>query len=226
MGRLKILIVDDDPNIIISLSDALNSEYDIFSASNGVKALELVQNGRPDLAIVDCHMPGGDGFFFCCELRKLNGIAYLPTLIISGDIELSSKLKLYDAGADDYIEKPFSFPEIKAKIKAILRGRMAREQGLLSGFVLDLAAQEFHCEGQSRKLSKIEAKILHCLLGSNGALVRRLELYKAVWSGQKVAARTIDVHIANLRKKLPEGLSIESRYGLGYVLKERELIES
>ncbi|MCB0350648.1 MAG: response regulator transcription factor [Bdellovibrionales bacterium] len=220
-SKPKLLIVDDDPDIILTLSDALESDYQILSSNCGKQAIEIAKLHKPALAIVDCHMPEGDGHFFCSQLRKIAGISDLPILIISGDIEIASKLKLYDAGADDYIAKPFSFPEIKAKIKANLRRKLDQAKGGLAKVELDMNSQEIRYAGQSKKLSKVEAKILNCLLSCHGSLVKRSELYKSVWIGQAVTARTVDVHIANLRKKLPDQLTIESRYGLGYVLRER-----
>lgn len=220
MRRLKVLVVDDDLEWLSGLSEALCLDYEVLSATSGKEAVELAHKEAPDLALVDLHMANGDGQYFCTEVRSNKLVSGLPIFIISGDSGENIKLKLYELGVDDYIAKPFSLLELRAKIKAKLRDKLSVPVINFAGMSLDLTRQEWAFQDQTKSLSRVETNILHCLINLNTRLVSRAELYQKIWPGKPVKSRIVDVHVANLRKKLPEHLTIKSRYGLGYQIVE------
>lgn len=200
----KILIIEDEPAILLGLKDELSDYYATFTAVNGKEGLELALSEQPDLILLDLVLPDIDGFDICCRLKK-NGVDSAIIMLTARD-QVIDKVKGLESGADDYITKPFSLEELKARIKAVLRRRKMvvsvenyRDDILEIDFVRHKAAKK----GKPLKLSSLEFKLLRFLISRKGEVVSRKKLLEQVW-GYQVAplTRTVDAYILFLRRKL------------------------
>ena len=213
----KILIIEDEPAILLGLKDELSGYYTIFTAANGKTGLELALSEQPDLILLDLILPDLDGFDICRRLKE-KGIDS-SIIMITARGQLVDKVKGLELGADDYVTKPFSLEELKARIKAVLRRRGIvasvenyRDDILEIDFVRYKAAKK----GKPLKLSSLEFKLLRFLISRKGKVVSREKLLEQVW-GYQVAplTRTVDAHILSLRRKLGTRY-IATVHGQGY----------
>jgi two-component system alkaline phosphatase synthesis response regulator PhoP len=220
-----ILIVEDDAGIQMILRDALTSQgYQVTTADDGRKGLELAKELKPALIILDVMLPLMDGFEVCKSIRK-EGIVSPIMMLTVKDEELDKVLGL-ELGADDYVTKPFSLKELSARIKALLR-RVEDYQEEMSVFRFGDVELDFH-KYESRKagkdlgLSPLELKILRLMIARKGKVITRDEFLDAVWGVDNltVSHRTVDSHIAHIRKKIEENPShpqhILSVHSIGY----------
>jgi len=220
-----ILIVEDDAGIRMILRDALTSQgYQVSTADDGRKGLELAKELKPALIILDVMLPLMDGFEVCRSIRK-EGIVSPIMMLTVKDEELDKVLGL-ELGADDYVTKPFSLKELSARIKALLR-RVEDYQEEMSVFrfgdvELDFHKYESRKAGQDLGLSPLELKILRLMIARKGKVITRDEFLDAVWGVDNltVSHRTVDSHIAHIRKKIEENPShprhILSVHSIGY----------
>jgi len=226
----KILIIEDDPGIRSGLEDDFRFEgYEVESAENGTDGLKMGIENAPDLIVLDIMLPGISGLEVCKELRKKN--VTVPIIMLtakSQDIDIVVGLEL---GADDYVTKPFSPHELRARVKAQLR----RSAGALSNgnhtdlssgpFILNEKKHQCLFGDQEITLTSIEFNIMKTLILHSGELVKREDLLDAVWGNDVfVTLRSVDTHIANLRRKFGDDAK-NPRYiinvrGLGYKLLE------
>lgn len=218
----KILIVEDEPSIAMALEDDLRREgYDTELASDGDTAAERGKSGGFDLILLDVMLPGKDGFEICRELRAA-GID-TPIVLLTARAQEAEKVLGFEVGADDYVTKPYSARELRARVKAHLR-RAARQTPDIYRFgdaELDFVRCELRRAGKRVELSALEYKLLSAFVKREGRLLTRTQLLDEVWgTDTHVTDRVVDNQVTNLRKKIepdPE----RPRYllalrGLGY----------
>jgi len=199
----RILIVEDDPNLAFALSDALASQgYFVETAGEGSAAIEKATACAFDLVLLDVLLPGQDGFTVCRELRE-RGIN-TAILMLTGRVETIDKVRGLDAGADDYLTKPFDVRELLARIQALLR--RTRQRPLMrfqfGTIVVDFLEGRVFREGRRVDLASKELHLLRYLISRRGVILTREELLTEVWGYQSTNTRTLDVHVATLRQKL------------------------
>ena len=226
-----ILIVDDDISILELLK--VNLEllgYKVITSSDPVKGIALAKQEQPDLIILDVMMPEVDGFTAASRLRQSSQTNNIPILMLTALGMLQDKVKGFDSGADDYLVKPFELPELKVRVKALLRRAgsiptSATLPELLSIGDLTLIPEnlEVQLANTKVKLTPTEFEVLNCLLQHHGQAVSASTLLKEVWGyTDDDDVETIRVHIRHLRSKLqkikPDKKYIETIYGGGYRL--------
>jgi len=204
---ITILIADDEPNQLELMDYNLrNAGFSIIKASNGLEALELIENHSPDLIILDWMMPKMSGIDVCRTLRSRSETKLLPIIILSARSEDSDKSLGLDTGADDYISKPFSPKELLSRVKALLRrSRPALVNDILqhNNLTLSLGEMEVTYFDKEVKLGPKEFKLLTLLMERPGHIFSRGKLLDMVWGhGVYVEERTVDVHMSRLRKAL------------------------
>jgi DNA-binding response OmpR family regulator len=204
----RILVVDDEPTLVATLTFNLEKEgYEVIAASDGGQALEAVRTSFPDLVILDLMLGEMHGFEVCRTLRKESNI---PILILTARTDEVDKIVGLEIGADDYMTKPFSMKELLARVRARLRRRdelpTAREQVLTAGPIrVDLLRREATRNGEPLPLKPKEFDLLVCLMQNRGRLLTRGQLLEAVWHYDGFdQTRTVDVHIGRLREKIEE----------------------
>jgi len=222
----RILIVEDDRAILRGIKDNLEYEsYAVLTATDGEQGCRLIREYRPDLIILDLMMPKMDGYELCRTVRK-DGIT-TPILILTARSEEGDRLQGFNLGADDYVTKPFSMPELLARIRAILR-RVQPPTTLPDHLQFDNVFVDFERfdaskAGQVLRLSRKEFGVLRLLAARTGQVITRNELLEEVWGHESYpTTRTVDNHIASLRAKLEDDPSsprhLITVHGVGYKL--------
>ena len=225
--KKKILIVEDDPGILLSLKDELESEgYEVIHAEDGEKGLKTARDMMPDIIILDVMMPKLNGFEVCKQLRKEGNRTPILMLTVK-DKEIDKVLGL-ELGADDYVTKPFSLREVVARVKAILRRTEdildELNTCLIGDIHLDFRKYEAIRGEMSIELTPLEYRMLKILIMKKEQVITRNDLLDAIWGEDEivVSSRTIDSHIANIRKKIEDDPSnpkhIINIWGVGYKL--------
>lgn len=216
----RILVVDDEPDLRDILQCNLEAAgYEVDTAASAEEALTLM-SGNPDLLLLDVMMGGMSGFAFAQLLREEQGIK-VPIIFLTAKDTEDDLLQGFSVGADDYISKPFSLQEVLARVKAVLR-RSIKENSVAKAEMEELqliSARKVVCVGGAEiPLSKKEFGILQMLAQNPGRIFSREEILTEVWQNESyVLDRTVDVHIAHVRKKLGEmGNRIVNRQGHGY----------
>ena len=207
----RILVVDDEPQITRVLRTSLSSQgYDIRVANDGETALEIMKDWTPDLVVTDLSMPNMDGLELC---RRLRVASQVPIIVLSVRGEERTKVQALDAGADDYVTKPFGIEELLARVRAALR-RVPAENGQASlieagDFRIDLAAHKVVVRGREVHLTPKEFDLLVYLARHAGRVVTHRALLGAIWGGQSTEqVEYVRVFVGQLRKKLePEASS-------------------
>lgn len=220
----KLLLVDDDGNIAKALALALRSDYAIDIVANGSQALFKASSEHYGAIILDLNLPDMSGTLVCQQLRD-RGIN-APILILTAEHQVLTKINLLDAGANDYLTKPFSLGELKARLRVLLRERSASKplarQLEAGGLLLDRRTHTVTREGVIIKLRRKEFALLECLMEHAGSVVTRSTLIRHAWhGGEEPWTNTVDVHIKYLRDKLDRPFErhvIKTVHGLGYRL--------
>ncbi|HEX2914646.1 MAG TPA: response regulator transcription factor [Chloroflexia bacterium] len=223
---MRILAVDDDVAILDMLSRLLKFEgYEVETAENGDKALARFRESAPDLVLLDIMMPGKDGLEVAREMHKLRDT---PVVMLTAKDAVSDKVAGLDAGADDYIVKPFANDELLARVRAHLRRKMPGEAQLLqfSDLTLNTATHEVRRSGQLIELTSKEFELLMLFLQHPRQVLNREFIYDKVW-GYDFGGESniIEVYVRYLRSKLEAGNRtklIHTVRGVGYVLREPE----
>ena len=224
---MKILVVEDDERISDAIVEYLSdSHYAVEAAYDGQSAQELLEVFTYDMILLDVMMPQMDGMTLCRNLRK-QGIS-IPILMLTAKDTLNDKIEGLDAGADDYLIKPFELEELSARIRALLRRGTATTAPVLTwgDLSLDPSTCEVFYNEQSLSLSPKEYKLLEFFLRNGRRVFSRAQILEHLWSFEQVPEEaTVKAHIRGLRQKLeaagaPSDI-IETVYGLGYRLKER-----
>jgi two-component system, OmpR family, alkaline phosphatase synthesis response regulator PhoP len=221
----RILVVDDEPSVTDLLAYNLRkAHYDVSTATNGLEALRLAGEYKPDLILLDLMIPEVDGLDVCRELRKTSSV---PVIMITALGEETDRIVGLELGADDYVTKPFSVRELMARIKAVLRRTQANSLEPLTIITGD-GDLRMDVEGRSVtvakvpvELTRLEFDLLHRLLINHGRVLTRERLLEQAWGYEYVGdTRAVDSAVKRLRVKLraasPEADCIESVRGLGY----------
>jgi two-component system KDP operon response regulator KdpE len=210
---VKILIVDDEPQITRVLRTALSTQgYVLQIAANGVEGMEAVHNWKPDLVITDVSMPQMNGVELCREIRA---ISQIPIIILSVRNQDPMKIEALDAGADDYVTKPFSIQELQARVRAQLRRSTITTEELepvisIGDFLIDIPQHRVVVRGQDIHLTPKQFDLLVSLARHPGQVLTHRTLLHAVWGTNADQPEYLRVNIGQLRKKIE--LSEEPRY--------------
>lgn len=220
----KILIVDDDPDIIEILTYNLSNEgYNVKSAVNGVEALKKAKKFIPDIILLDVMMPEMDGIEACSNLREIESLSKSMIIFLSARGEDFTQIAAFDAGADDYINKPVKPKILLKKISSISRRILSENNNtsniIVGSLVIDRESYSVTLEKDEITLPRKEFELLHILASKPGKVLTRDEIMFKVWGTQVVVGdRTIDVHIRKLREKIGEKY-IKTIKGVGYKFK-------
>ena len=207
----KILVVDDESQILRVLRMSLKAHrFDVRTASDGESAFDLFRDWSPDLVITDLSMPLMNGLELC---RRIRQIAETPIIVLSVKGEEKIKVEALDAGADDYITKPFGMDELLARVRATLR-RQAREKSKvetkikIGDFTLNLETHQIFVKNQETHLTPKEFELLAYLIRNHGKVITHRTLLSAVWGGDYTEQpEYLRVFVGNLRKKIEPNLS-------------------
>ncbi len=221
---MKILIVDDETLIRTVIREYCeNNNYEVYEASSGKEALNLLLNYKYDLMILDIMMPEMDGYSMLKELPKEKRI---PTIMLSARGEEYDKLSGFELGIDDYVTKPFSPKELIARIKAVLSrsGKITQEIYTCEGIEINYSAHTLKIDGKVKNITPKEFEILTYLIKNKGIAISREQLLSAIWGYDFFGEdRTVDTHIKMLRNNLDKYRNhIITIRGIGYKYVENE----
>jgi DNA-binding response OmpR family regulator len=226
-ARKKILIVEDEPHIVLGLSDALEFEgFAVVSASKGKDGVLLARQEKPDAILLDLMLPDTNGFKVCEELRRWD--AFVPIIMLTARGQEVDKIRGLDAGADDYVTKPFSVGELIARMRAIFRRASRPAEAAVEVFTIgnaqiNMATHTVTRGSRSDPLSFYEVELLRLLHERLGQPVSREEILQKIWGIEAGPSnRTVDNFIVKLRKKIERAPDkpehILTVYGFGYKL--------
>ena len=216
---LRVLVIDDEPPIVALVRGYLEREgWQVFTAPDGQQGLDAVRREQPDVVVLDLMLPGMDGIEVCRQIRTFSS-AFI--VMLTAKSEEVDKLVGLAVGADDYLTKPFSPRELVARIRAILR-RSRSPAPTAPGLDVDVARRIARVDGRTIELTRTEFEILAALAREPGTVVDRPTLLASVWGPGYSDDHLVDVHVANLRRKLGDDLDsprfIETVRGVGYRL--------
>lgn len=219
---MKLLIVEDDALLLTGLVQSLTSEgYALDTATRGADACALLQSGQYSLIVLDLGLPDRDGNQLLRQWRKEN--IDLPVLILTARDALEDRVEGLDAGADDYLVKPFALAELKARVRALIRRYQGHSDNLLKhgDLLLNLSSQQVSLDACPVDITPKEFALLTRLLMRVGQTVHRETLQQDLYSWKDdTGSNTLEVHIHNLRRKLGKD-RIKTIRGVGYRLEER-----
>jgi two-component system, OmpR family, KDP operon response regulator KdpE len=224
----RVLVVDDEPQIVRALRINLRARsYEVSTAATGVEALDVAAKHPPDLVLLDLGLPGVDGLDV---IRGLRGWTTVPIIVLSGRADSTDKVEALDAGADDYVTKPFGMEELLARMRATSRRASPREEQprvRMGGLTIDLAAKRVFRDGDTDDsaadvhLTPTEWHLLEVLLRNPGKLLSRRQLINEVWGpGYADATGNLRLYMTQLRRKLepdpPRPRWLITEPGMGY----------
>jgi two-component system response regulator MprA len=218
----RVLLVDDDRDLVALLARGFRYEgFDVCTALTGDDGLELASGGDCDVVVLDIGMPGLDGFAVLHRLRLKSDV---PIVMLTARDDVDDKVAALGGGADDYVAKPFSFDELVARVRAVLRRRPDASQRLeYADLVCDLGTREVVRGGRPIELTAREFDVLTHLLAHPRQVVSREAFLRAVWGYPvDVDTNVVDVHVGHLRRKLGEPTLIRTVWGVGYALRAEE----
>ncbi len=220
---LTVVVVDDEPDLLELVAYNIRQDgHEVVTASDGLGALDAVRARLPDVVVLDVMMPGLSGLEVARRLRSQTETASIPIIMLTARTEEKHELEGLDAGADDYVSKPFSMQVLMARIQAVARrtgAGGARTNSLTLGPVsIDLDEHLASVNGEPMNLTITEFRILAALVSAKGKVLSRPALIsRAIGPGVTVTERTIDVHVTSIRKKLGESSGmIRTVRGVGY----------
>jgi two-component system, OmpR family, KDP operon response regulator KdpE len=223
-GEARVLVVDDEPQIVRGLRVILrNAGYRVEEATTKQEALDAVSVRPPDAIVLDLVLPDGDGIEVCSEVRRWSNV---PIVVLSAVGDEQQKVRALDAGADDYVTKPFGSEELLARMRAVLRRRSDDGEGSVrvGALEIDLADRSVRRDGEEVHLTPIEFDLLSTLAEHPGRLVTHRQLLERVWGpGYEDETHYLRVHFAHVRRKVEPDPS-HPRYvitepGIGYRLR-------
>jgi two-component system response regulator MprA len=222
----RVLVVEDDPQIRSALTRVLTLEgYDTDTVTDGREALDRLAHSRPDVVVMDVMMPFVDGLTVCRELRAAGN--RVPILLLTARHEVGDRVLGLDAGADDYLAKPFAIEELLARVRALLRRTVAPEDARVLAFgdlTVDLAARGVTRAGRTIHLTKTEFDLLQILVEQQGIVLSRDYIYEHIWGYHtETTSKSLDVYIGYLRRKLEEAGErriLHTIRGVGYVIRD------
>jgi DNA-binding response OmpR family regulator len=221
---MKVLVVEDDPGILRTVADNLRFEqYDVVTATDGESAYVIHQTEQPDLIVLDLMLPRMSGLELCRRLRTED--VQVPVLMLTARSEEADRVRGLDLGGDDYVTKPFSVPELMARVRALLR-RASTAAGSpdvlrFGEVVVDFRRYLAHRRGQPVEMTRKEFALLRFLSSREDTVVTRDEILNKVWGFESYPiTRTVDNHISSLRAKLETDQArpsfIQTVHGVGY----------
>ena len=217
----KILVVDDESDILELLKYNLSKEgYEVKTANDGIKGVEVAKNFVPDLILLDIMMPKQDGVETCRQIREIPEMANSFVIFLTARSEEYSEVAAFDMGADDYITKPIKPRALVSRINALFRreSKKKKEANAISVGDLIVDRTSYTVKNSEKRISlpKKEFELLYFLAQNSGKVFSRDELLQNIWgSDVYVLARTVDVHIRKVREKIGEGY-ITTVKGVGY----------
>lgn len=223
----KILIVDDEEHIVELLKFNLqNVGYNVFTALNGLDALRIAKEEKPNLMLLDVMLPGLDGLDVCKEIKRNTQTRNISIIMLTAKSEEVDKILGLELGADDYITKPFSIRELLARVKAVLRRRVGEEEEKSDiyesgNLKIDFERHEVIVDSEKIDMTLKEFELLEILIKNKGKILKRDTILDKVWGYEYIGeTRTVDVHIRYLRKKIElddkNPKYIETIRGVGY----------
>lgn len=226
MDTRKVLIAEDDPSVRKAVQRVLELEnYAVTAVNDGQAALEELSQKRYDLAVLDVMMPFADGLTVCREARH-RGVA-TPILLLTARVEVGDRVAGLDAGADDYLVKPFVVDELLARCRALLRRNAPTTTNTtlrVGDLVLNSLTREAHRGDRDLQLTKTEFDLLELLMQQPGIVISRDHIYEVIWGYDfETGSKSLDVYIGYLRRKTEEAGESRLVYtvrGVGYTVKE------
>ena len=224
--KAHVLIAEDDPGVRTSLTRALSFQgYEVTAVNDGAQALDAIARRVPDAVILDVSMPHVDGLTACRMIREKH--RHLPILMLTARHEVSDRVAGLDAGADDYVVKPFALEELSARLRAMLRRttdeRSTADALTVGDMVLDSRARTVFRGSRELHLTKTEFDLLEVLMLNVGIVLERDVLYDRIWGFNfETGSRSLDVYIGYLRRKTEEGGEgrvLHTIRGVGYVVR-------
>jgi len=225
--EIKILLVDDEPDILEIVSYNLKNEgYQVYSAKNGLEAIQVAKKIIPHLIILDIMMPEMDGIEACEKIRAIEKLEHVLITFFSARGEDYSKMAGFNVGADDYITKPIKPKVLVSKIRGLLRrvqkNQHISEQLVVGGIIIDRDEYVIIKDGVKRSLPRKEFELFSLLASRPGKVFKRDEILTKVWGDEVVVGgRTIDVHIRKLREKIGDKF-FKTVKGVGYKFVEQD----
>lgn len=228
----NILVCDDEKDVVSALTIYLQAEgYQVFGASNGLQALEILRHEQIHLVLLDIMMPGLDGLHTMQRLREFSNV---PVILLTAKSEDNDKILGLTAGADDYVTKPFNPMELTARVKSQLRRytslgdiHSSGENTIVNGrLTFNLDEHVLYADGEPVKLTATETKIVELLMRNPGRIFPAEEIYRRVWDGEAAYAceNTVMVHIRRIREKIElnpkEPDYIKVVWGIGYKMEQ------
>ena len=222
-SNVKILLVDDEPDILEIISYNLSAQgYNVFTANNGLQAIKKAKKEQPQLIILDVMMPEMDGIEACEQIRKIPELQHTLITFLTARGEDYSQVAGFEAGADDYITKPIKPKVLVSKIKSLLRRLNTAPESPskdlieLENLIIDREAYKIVFEGADIILPRKEFELLYLLASKPGKVFKREDILDKIWGNEVVVGgRTIDVHIRKLREKLGDK-RFKTIKGVGY----------
>lgn len=228
---MKLLVVDDEMNILELLFFNFKKEgYEVDTAADGENALKLFSENKYDLIVLDRMLPGMEGIDVLKKIRAAD--PEVPVIMLTAKSEEADKLKGFDYGADDYVTKPFSIMELKARVKAMLKRSAKDEEKAepnfeLGGMVIDYQNYKLYIKGEKIPLTLKEFELFKLLTQNQTKVFSRENILEKIWGYEYYGeTRTVDVHIRTLRKKIGDfGKLIKTVHGVGYSFDPRSPAE-
>lgn len=222
MNRKRLLIVDDEQENRVALSEVFGADFDVHTANDGQEALDLAADLRPDLIILDIMMPRMDGFQACLKLRQNEATKRIPIIFLTSRNQPETETFGLDLGADDFVGKPFNIDVLRSRVNRRLGGAQRDPLGEFTDVGdcrIYWERQEAACGDDRIPLTTKEIALLRLFVENNGRLLTRNMILERVWSDTYITDRTIDSHVKELRRKLPPMASLlKTVYGSGYRL--------
>ena len=222
-----ILVIEDEKDLAELVALRLErAGYKCLIASDGVEGLEMARQHFPNLILLDLMLPGMPGTEVCRLLKKTDSTRHIPVFMLTAKGEESDKIIGFEAGADDYLVKPYSMVELLLRVKAILRCYLSEEQSRsilsIGSVTIDSLRHAVAVNGEEEHFTRIEFKLLYTLVKRCGRVLSRDVLLRDVWGDSQLSdSRTVDTHIRKLRSKMgAAGEMIKTVRGFGYKLEE------
>jgi two-component system phosphate regulon response regulator PhoB len=221
-NRMHVTIIDDNRDLLEALSGTLSDSFNLELFSEPDKGLDFVRNNHTDAILLDLHIPGKDGFQVYEELKRNK--QNLPVLFLTGDTDISNRLKGFELGADDFLVKPVQTEELIARLRnrIQLSKRNLQNNKILKfkDLVIDLDGHQVNLNGEIIRLTPKEYQLLVVLAQNPNRVIHKDDLIQMLWKDVHVEVNNLDTHFSNLRRKLkPFSTHIKTLKNLGYVLR-------
>lgn len=225
-SKRSILIIDDDKDSLEVLNELLSEEYTTYLAANGEEGLQIALDEQPDLVLLDLMMPGMGGTRTCEALRMNELTRHITIIVITGAADQDPRIAAFTKGADDIVSKPYETRELLARIRSKIR-RIEERTGSTDSIIqcgnlsLDPEKIEVRIDGTPIAISVLEFNLLRFFLENIDRVISRQKILDAVWKDSIVSDRTVDTHMASLRRKLGDfNHTFKTIYSAGYILKD------